>query len=113
MSGLKTHGKTALVVRKEGGGLRSYVHIGRGNYHVKTARLYADLGLLTCAPQLTRDVINLFHYLTGRSSKEGAIQALAIAPSAIRPALSSNPFACLKCTSCSGTSRKGRSGLYH
>ncbi len=77
VSGLKTHGKTALVVRKEGGGLRSYVHIGTGNYHVKTARLYADLGLLTCDPQLTRDVVNLFHYLTGRASKEGAIQALA------------------------------------
>ena len=48
--GLKTHGKTALVVRKEAGGLRCYAHIGTGNYHVKTARLYADFGLLTCNP---------------------------------------------------------------
>ena len=52
VSGLKTHAKIALVVRKEGGGLRSYVHIGTGNYHVKTARLYADFGLLTCDPQI-------------------------------------------------------------
>ena len=48
VSGLKTHGKTALVVRKEARGLRCYVHIGTGNYHVKTARLYADVGLFTC-----------------------------------------------------------------
>ena len=61
------HGKTALVVRKEAGGLRCYAHIGTGNYHVKTARLYADFGLLTCNPLLTRDVVNLFHYLTGHA----------------------------------------------
>ncbi len=54
VSGLKTHGKTALVVRKEAGGLRCYVHIGTGNYHVKTARLYADVGLFTCDPRITR-----------------------------------------------------------
>ena len=50
VSGLKTHAKTALVVRKEAGGLRCYVHIGTGNYHVRTARLYVDVGLLTCDP---------------------------------------------------------------
>jgi polyphosphate kinase len=65
--GLKTHTKVALVVRKEGQELRCYAHIGTGNYHVKTARLYTDVGLLTCDPKLTADVVNLFHYLTGRS----------------------------------------------
>lgn len=86
VSGLKTHAKTALVVRKESGGLRSYVHIGTGNYHVKTARLYADLGLLTCDPRLTRDVVNLFHYLTGHAHAP-ACTALLVAPSTMRPRL--------------------------
>ncbi len=65
--GLKTHTKLALVVRKEGSGLRCYAHIGTGNYHVKTARLYTDVGLLTSDPAITADVVNLFHYFTGRS----------------------------------------------
>lgn len=86
VSGLKTHAKTALVVRKESGGLRSYVHIGTGNYHVKTARLYADFGLLTCDPQLTRDVVNLFHYLTGHAHAPSC-SALLVAPSTMRPRL--------------------------
>lgn len=86
VSGLKTHAKTALVVRKESGGLRSYVHIGTGNYHVKTARLYEDLGLLTCDPQLTRDVVNLFHYLTGRADAP-ACSSLLVAPLKMRPRL--------------------------
>ncbi len=86
ISGLKTHSKTALVVRKESGGLRSYVHIGTGNYHVKTARLYADLGLLSCDPRLTRDVVNLFHYLTGRAHAPQCT-SLLVAPSTMRPRL--------------------------
>jgi polyphosphate kinase len=84
VSGLKTHAKTALVVRKEGGGLQCYVHIGTGNYHVKTARLYSDFGLLTCDPQLTRDVVNLFHYLTGHAQAP-ACTSLLVAPSTMRP----------------------------
>jgi len=86
VSGLKTHAKTALVVRKEGGGLRSYVHIGTGNYHVRTARLYSDLGLLTCDPHLTRDVVNLFHYLTGHAQAP-VCSSLLVAPSTMRPRL--------------------------
>jgi polyphosphate kinase len=86
VSGLKTHGKTALVVRKESGGLRSYVHIGTGNYHVKTAKLYADVGLLTCDPLLTRDVVNLFHYLTGHAHAPTCV-SLLVAPSSMRPRL--------------------------
>lgn len=82
--GLKTHGKTALVVRKEPGGLRCYAHIGTGNYHVKTARLYADFGLLTCNSLLTRDVVNLFHYLTGHSQAPDCT-TLLVAPTTMRP----------------------------
>ena len=67
--GLKTHTKVALVVRKEGQKLRCYAHIGTGNYHVKTARLYTDVGLLTCDPSITADVVTLFHHLTGRSTQ--------------------------------------------
>jgi polyphosphate kinase len=86
IAGLKTHAKTALVVRKEAGGLKCYVHIATGNYHVKTARLYADLGLLTCDPRLTRDVVSLFHYLTGHSRAPGCT-SLLVAPSTMRPRL--------------------------
>jgi polyphosphate kinase len=77
--GLKTHTKLALVVRREGDGLRSYAHIGTGNYHVKTARVYTDFGLFTCDPAITRDVVNLFHHLTGYSREPG-FQQLLIAP---------------------------------
>jgi polyphosphate kinase len=65
--GLKTHSKTTLVVRNEADGIRCYAHIGTGNYHAKTARLYTDLGLLTCDPILTADLVELFHALTGGS----------------------------------------------
>jgi len=63
--GLKTHCKATLIVRQEHNGVRTYCHIGTGNYHPKTARLYTDLGLLTCDPDLGYDLVNLFHYLTG------------------------------------------------
>ncbi len=86
VSGLKTHGKTALVVRKEAGGLRCYVHIGTGNYHVKTARLYADVGLFTCDPRITQDVVNLFHYLTGHADRPNCT-TLLVAPLTMRPRL--------------------------
>jgi polyphosphate kinase len=77
--GLKTHTKMALAVRKEQHGLRCYVHIGTGNYHSKTARLYTDVGLFSCDPALTADVVNLFHYLTGRSLTPH-FQKLLVAP---------------------------------
>jgi polyphosphate kinase len=83
---LKTHAKVALVVRNEANGLRSYVHIGTGNYHVKTARLYTDVGLLTCDPLLTQDAVNLFHYLTGRSRAPKCF-ALMVAPKTMRTRL--------------------------
>ena len=65
--GYKTHTKVALVVRQEQGGIRSYAHIGTGNYNSKTARLYEDIGLLTCDAAITEDLIGLFNYMTGRS----------------------------------------------
>ncbi|MBV9671962.1 MAG: polyphosphate kinase 1, partial [Verrucomicrobia bacterium] len=65
--GLKTHAKLALVVRREEEGIRRYVHLGTGNYHPSTARLYTDLGLLTCDPVLTNDAAELFNWLTGVS----------------------------------------------
>jgi polyphosphate kinase len=86
VAGLKTHAKVALVVRKEGSGLRCYVHIGTGNYHVRTARLYADVGLLTCDPVLTNDAVNLFHYLTGHAQAPQCT-ALLVAPTTMRPRL--------------------------
>jgi polyphosphate kinase len=86
IGGLKTHAKTALVVRKEAGGLRCYAHIGTGNYHVKTARLYADVGIFTCDHRITSDAVNLFHYLTGHSDHPNCT-SLLVAPLTMRPRL--------------------------
>ncbi len=83
VQGLKTHAKLALVVRKEPTGLRSYVHIGTGNYHARTARLYADIGLFTCNPKITQDVVQLFHYLTGHSHAPASAELL-VAPTNMR-----------------------------
>jgi polyphosphate kinase len=65
--GLKTHSKVILVVRKDYNGLRRYAHIGTGNYHAGTARLYCDLGMLTCDDAIAQDLTELFNYLTGYS----------------------------------------------
>jgi polyphosphate kinase len=77
--GLKTHTKTVLVVRQEGNEVRRYVHIGTGNYNPKTAKLYTDLGLITCRPELGNDLTNLFNYLTGYSRQKD-YQKLLVAP---------------------------------
>ncbi|MFL5671433.1 MAG: polyphosphate kinase 1 [Chloroflexota bacterium] len=81
--GLKTHSKTALVVRREGAGLRRYVHIGTGNYNPKTARLYVDLGLLSCRAELGADVTDLFNNLTGLS-RQRSFRRLLVAPHSLR-----------------------------
>ena len=81
--GLKTHCKTALVVRREGSGLRRYVHIGTGNYNAKTARLYVDLGLLTARPEIGADVTDLFNVLTGLS-RQRTFRRLLVAPHSLR-----------------------------
>jgi polyphosphate kinase len=77
--GLKTHSKVTLVVRQESDGLKSYAHIGTGNYHLQTTRVYTDLGLFTCDAAITEDLIELFHYLTGRSLKRD-YRKLLVAP---------------------------------
>ncbi len=81
--GLKTHCKTLLVVRREGGVLRRYVHIGTGNYNTRTSRTYVDLGLLTCRPELGADVSDLFNILTGLS-RQRDFHRLVIAPTSLR-----------------------------
>lgn len=86
LMGLKTHCKVALVVRKEGGGIRRYVHLGTGNYNPVTARLYTDMGLLTCRPDFGADASELFNYLTGYS-KQTQYRKLIVAPIALRTAL--------------------------
>jgi polyphosphate kinase len=77
--GLKTHAKLALVVRRERDEFRSYVHTGTGNYHSQTAKLYTDLGLFTSRPEITNEVVEIFHYLTGRSLKTD-YSSLLVAP---------------------------------
>jgi polyphosphate kinase len=81
--GLKTHSKTALVVRREGSGLRRYVHIGTGNYNPRTARLYVDLGILSCRDELGADVTDLFNVLTGLS-RQTFFRRLLVAPMTMR-----------------------------
>jgi polyphosphate kinase len=80
---LKTHAKCILVVRREGDGVRHYLHIGTGNYNVKTARLYTDFGLLTCDPELGADVADMFNFLTGFARPRGYRHAL-VAPMHLR-----------------------------
>jgi polyphosphate kinase len=77
--GLKTHAKTTLVVRQETDGLRCYAHIGTGNYNVATSRYYTDLGLLTAREEVTSELVEFFHYLTGRSLKND-YKYLLVAP---------------------------------
>jgi polyphosphate kinase len=84
--GLKTHCKIALVVRKEGDGIRRYVHLGTGNYNPTTARLYTDMGLLTSRPDFGADASDLFNYLTGYS-RQTAYRKLLVAPIALRSGL--------------------------
>jgi len=80
---LKTHAKCILIVRREGDGVRHYVHVGTGNYHPTTARLYTDFGLLTCDEQLGADVADMFNQLTG-FARPGAFRRLLVAPAHMR-----------------------------
>ncbi|MDQ1292183.1 MAG: polyphosphate kinase [Actinomycetota bacterium] len=84
--GLKTHAKLSLVVRQDGDGLRRYCHVGTGNYNPKTARLYEDMGLLTCDPQVGEDLTRLFNQLSGYAPKT-AYRRLLVAPRSLRSGL--------------------------
>jgi polyphosphate kinase len=84
--GLKTHCKLSLVVRQEGETIRRYTHVGTGNYHPKTARLYEDLGILTSDPVVGEDVSNLFNVLSGYS-RNTEYDRLLVAPHALRSGL--------------------------
>jgi polyphosphate kinase len=83
---LKTHAKCVLVVRREGDGVRHYVHVGTGNYNPTTARLYTDLGLLSCDEELGSDVADMFNFLTGFARPAGYRKAL-VAPTHLRDAI--------------------------
>jgi polyphosphate kinase len=81
--GLKTHGKMALIVRKESDGLRRYVHLGTGNYNPVNARIYTDYSFFTCREEITNDASEVFNFLTGYSKKE-EFAKLAVAPITLR-----------------------------
>jgi polyphosphate kinase len=81
--GLKTHSKIALVIRKEGDGIRRYIHLATGNYNAVTAQLYEDLGMFTSDEDIGADSTDLFNYLTGYSSKE-EYRKLLVAPINLR-----------------------------
>lgn len=83
VGGLKTHTKVLLVVRREGDTMRRYVHLGTGNYHPRTARLYTDFGLLSCDPELGADLSDLFNVLTGFAAPS-TYRRLIVAPGGLR-----------------------------
>ncbi len=83
---LKTHAKVALVVRREGGSLRSYVHFGTGNYHPVTAKIYTDLSYFTTDPALCSDAVRLFNYMTGYG-KPDKLEKIAASPISLRRTL--------------------------
>ncbi len=83
---LKTHAKVSLVVRREQGGLRSYVHYGTGNYHPVNARIYTDLSFFTCDAALCRDAAVMFNYMTGYATPK-TLERIAIAPVNLRQRL--------------------------
>jgi polyphosphate kinase len=89
--GLKTHCKVILVVRQDFSGLRRYAHIGTGNYHAGTARLYSDLGLLTSDAAIGQDLTELFNYLTTGYKPRRNYQELLVSPKTCKPGSPAHP----------------------
>ena len=85
VTGLKTHAKAMLIIRSEGDGIRRYAHLGTGNYHPSTAKIYTDLSMLTCREEITTDLAETFNCLTG-VSKFPSLNQLLVAPWSLFPA---------------------------